>query len=269
MTPSGDYTGRLDAMGVVARAGDLASGYWRRAGALLSSETPRVGVVAAVVVGAGLCAAVWRGLRRERDVVALVVLLTTAVYLVYTWGGDRFLSPVLPLVAALGIEAIAAVVAYERRFARPGSIDARGWVTYAAVLALAGCLAPFAARRFVVGRRADAELEARGGARPAYRHACAWLREHAAPGDVIVNDEASNVAWLTGRTTWSYPLVRDDDAIRAGIAAVGARWLLHEEGREWNGRPRLPRDLADATAPGTRVAWQEGGVRVIEIAPPR
>jgi len=142
-------------------------------------------------------------------------------------------------------------------------------VTWVPLAVIVGCLAPLAARRVIGLRRADADIEAHGGVRPAYRNACRWLREHAAPGDVIVNDEASNVAWLTGRTAWSYPLVRDDAAIRAGIAAVGARWILHDEGREWHGTPRLPRDLAEGTAPGTRVAWQEAGVRVIELPAPR
>jgi hypothetical protein len=269
VTPSGDYTGRLDAAGVVARAGDLAVAYWRAATRVLASTSAGASVVAQGVGAAGIATARWRGLRRERDAVALVVLLTAAAYLLYTWGGDRFLVPVLPLVAALGLEAIADVLAFETRFARPGSVEARAWVRCVLIAAIAACLGFFAARRFVVERRADAELERRGGVRPAYRHACAWLREHAAPDDVIVNDEASNVAWLTGRTAWSYPLVRDDAAIRAGIAAVGARWLLHDEGREWHVRPRLPRDLAEGTAPGARVAWQEGSVRVVELVPSR
>jgi 4-amino-4-deoxy-L-arabinose transferase-like glycosyltransferase len=166
-------------------------------------------------------------LRSGERLVPLYAALTLGLICLTPWPGQfpRYLMPLTPLLAAALLSTLAAL-----RVRRPRV--AAG--VLAAVLAVQGFAAAKAFERYFAGPRLRLSERDAAGARlffsspvwTAYHEALLWLRDRAAPGEVIATSWPHWAHLITGKPCVLPPMEADPDAAQALLDGVPARYLV-------------------------------------------
>ncbi len=166
----------------------------------------------AVVVGA------WRRWRGQPGVADWCMVWHLAVFAIWPFAEDRFVVPLVPMLALYVVEGVGAIGAsaagrWRARRCRVSAVLLAVWLITNGLGLSGQIVAAHSGSRYY-----PVEQE--------YLAALRWIREHTQPGDVILAQRPPLVALATGRQAVRYPYTRDTSAIMAMVDRYGVDYVF-------------------------------------------
>lgn len=166
----------------------------------------------AVVIGA------WRRWTMQRGVADWCLVWHLAVLAVWPFAEDRFVVPLVPILALYVVEGMGAIGA-----SAAGRWGLRGCRVSAVLLAVWCITNGLGVWRQIVVTHSDSRYHP---VEQEYLEALRWIREHTQPGDVILAQRPPLVTLATGRHAVRFPYTRDPSRIMATIDRYGVDYVF-------------------------------------------